>query len=641
MSSVESRAVEAVAGGRSGDNSSLGSSQGSSFTSASAQSVGSAKTVPSLTSGSPNVGPEQLCPDSPDWAHVEGSPMMVFSLDGQMDVPSLPLTSRFASVYAHGLEGSPSDSPQDVDADQVSQLFDEVLDRDPAARAEGLARLLTVLWRSIASDISPDGRREPGPLLLAHLHTIIRWSCTAPFEDIRDSLSEFLDQLRSVHVHLDADAQVEAVSTFMAPDEIVRIDSDDAETRNQLEALFLSEGRISHLMRVMVIQPKYQSCFDTAINFLLRDSGPLPRPWRSYIGIMSSAQHSCGYMVQRLEIEFLDVGGEESWLTGLSEAAPKLALLVELNAILARQPWSVNDEHIAKLTGGDDAWTHAEVAHAIVLMSAFHSLCSFVLGCGLGPELDFRDRESRSHLRMVVAPDELRTQDSQGSSHDETVKLIDQLRSGSREDGDEGEAGGEVVRPHAAEVEVQLPPPVAGAADGGAAFSEAESDVPVPDVRPVELEPEPEPEPEPPQQPPPVPVELQPEPELRIEHEDGDSEDAYSYLLSVDEGAKYCVRTGEAEVTVPYIDFDTRTMAALDLNESSWDELGYSIVAKYVGDDAAKLLDDEFKAATTSSDRRVGFEEDDVDTEPYRLAIWYAKPNSVDCILCVVGLLDC
>ena len=610
---------------------SLGSSQGSSFTSASAASaasVGSSgKTVPSVSS--PGVGP--LCPDSPDWVQVEGSPMMVFSLDGQMDVPSLPLAgSRFASVYAHGLEGSPSDSPQDVDADQVSQLFDEVLDRDPAARAEGLARLLTVLWRSIASEIGPDGRREPGPLLLAHLHTIIRWSCTAPFEDIRDSLSEFLDQLRSVHVHLDADAQVEAVSTFMAPDEIVRIDSDDAETRNQLEALFLSEGRISHLMRVMVIQPKYQSCFDMAINFLLRDSGPLPRPWRSYIGIMSSAQHSCGYMVQRLEIEFLDVGGEESWLTGLSEAAPKLALLVELNAILARQPWGVNEEHIAKLTGGDDAWTHAEVAHAIVLMSAFHSLCSFVLGCGLGPELDFRDRESRSHLRMLVAPDELRTQDSQGSSHDETVKLIDQLRSGSREDGDEeeadGQAGGGDEPPAAGE---ELPPPVAGGANGGAAFSDAESDVPLPGPRPAELQPEPEPEP--PQQPPPVPAELQPEPELRIEQdqEEGDSEDAYSYLLSEDERAKYCVRTGEAEISVPYIDFDTSTMAALDLNESSWDELGYSIVAKYVGDDAAKLLDDEFRAATTASDRRVGFEEEDVDTEPYRLAIWYDKADSI------------
>ena len=64
------------------------------------------------------------------------------------------------------------------------------------------------------------------------------------------------------------------------------------------------------------------------------------------------------------------------------------------------------------------------------------------------------------------------------------------------------------------------------------------------------------------------------------------------------------------------------SMAALDLNENSWDELGYSMVSKYVDDDLAKLLDEEFRAAQTVSDRRVGFAEEDIDTEPYRLAIW-------------------
>eukprot|EP01044_Picomonas_judraskeda_P021974 COSAG03_NODE_5324_length_1274_cov_1.222979_2_plen_282_part_01 len=272
----------------------LPSSQGSSFT-----SLDDSRSGLGLARKGSSPDAKASFPDSPDWGAVASSPMsgMVFSLDGgQADrVPSLPLMRRFASVYVHALAASPHDSPL-VDAHQVSQLFDEVLDRDPAARAEGLERLLTVLWLSIPSDdyIGEDGHREPGPLLLSHLHTVIRWSCTAPFEDIRVSLSEFLDQLRSIHVHLDADAQVEAVSTFMATDEVVKIDTNDAETRNQLEALFLSEGRISHLMRVMVIHPKYQSCFDVAINYLLRESGPLPRAWRSYIGIMASAQHSCG-----------------------------------------------------------------------------------------------------------------------------------------------------------------------------------------------------------------------------------------------------------------------------------------------------------------------------------------------------------
>ena len=58
--------------------------------------------------------------------------MMQFALDGGTDgVPALPLESRFAAVYAQGLDQS--DSPL-VDADLVSELFDEVLERDPAAR---------------------------------------------------------------------------------------------------------------------------------------------------------------------------------------------------------------------------------------------------------------------------------------------------------------------------------------------------------------------------------------------------------------------------------------------------------------------------------------------------------------------------
>ena len=51
--------------------------------------------------------------------------------------------------------------------------------------------------------------------------------------------------------------------------------------------------------------------------------------------------------------------------------------------------------------------------------------------------------------------------------------------------------------------------------------------------------------------------------------------------------------------------------------------MGYSVIAKYIGDAAARMLDEEFRAAQTVSDRRVGFEDEDVDTEPYRLAIWY------------------
>jgi hypothetical protein len=43
---------------------------------------------------------------------------------------------------------------------------------------------------------------------------------------------------------------------------------------------------------------------------------------------------------------------------------------------------------VQKLTKGKDSWSLAEVVHAIVLLAHFHSLSSFVFGCGVNEELD-------------------------------------------------------------------------------------------------------------------------------------------------------------------------------------------------------------------------------------------------------------
>ena len=197
-------------------------------------------------------------------------------------------------------------------------------------------------------------------------------------------------------MHWDEQDRIETVSTFMSSAEIVPIDVSDADKQAVLQGCFLSQGRISHLMRVMVIQPEYLNSFDRAITCLLRGPGHLREDWRSYIAIMASEVHHCGYMVSRLEIEFLDVNGDRAWLNGVEYAPAKLARLSELNFILAHQPWRITAGHIASLTTGTDAWSSAELAQAIVLISTFHSLCSFVLGCGLGPGAP------RSHRRHAA-----------------------------------------------------------------------------------------------------------------------------------------------------------------------------------------------------------------------------------------------
>jgi len=47
----------------------------------------------------------------------------------------------------------------------------------------------------------------------------------------------------------------------------------------------------------------------------------------------------------------------------------------------------LNKSHIEKLTKGSN-WSLAEVVHAIVLLTHFHALTSFVFGCGINDHDD-------------------------------------------------------------------------------------------------------------------------------------------------------------------------------------------------------------------------------------------------------------
>lgn len=102
----------------------------------------------------------------------------------------------------------------------------------------------------------------------------------------------------------------------------------------------------------------------------------------------ASAQHQCQYLVTVHTNEFLQTGGDPLWLEGLSAAPPKLQSLSKINSILCHQPWTLSEEHIGALLRGADSWSKSELVQAIVLMATFYSLSSFILGCGVVPEID-------------------------------------------------------------------------------------------------------------------------------------------------------------------------------------------------------------------------------------------------------------
>lgn len=140
--------------------------------------------------------------------------------------------------------------------------------------------------------------------------------------------------------------------------------------------------------------------------------------------LQAAARHQCSYLVNLHVNDFLQVGGDPKWLNGLDQAPPKLQQLGELNKVLAHRPWLLTKEHIEVggwgwwwgtagpsgpfapsltwnkvvktfpfvslqqlLKAEEHSWSLAELIHAVVLLTHYHSLASFTFGCGIMPEI--------------------------------------------------------------------------------------------------------------------------------------------------------------------------------------------------------------------------------------------------------------
>lgn len=104
--------------------------------------------------------------------------------------------------------------------------------------------------------------------------------------------------------------------------------------------------------------------------------------------VKAAARHQCSYLVNLHVNDFLHVGGDPKWLNGLENAPQKLQNLGELNKLLAHRPWLITKEHIEQLLKAEEhSWSLAELVHAVVLLTHYHSLASFTFGCGITPEI--------------------------------------------------------------------------------------------------------------------------------------------------------------------------------------------------------------------------------------------------------------
>ncbi|XP_033874492.1 sestrin-1-like isoform X3 [Acipenser ruthenus] len=177
-------------------------------------------------------------------------------------------------------------------------------------------------------------------------------------------------------------------SRFIPEKEILQVSKVNAKTQAIFEDAFAALGRLDNISLVMGFHPKYLESFLRTQHYLLQMDGPLSLHCRHYIGIMAAARHQCSYLVNLHVNDFLQVGGDSKWLNGLEDAPEKLQHLEELNKILAHRPWLVTKAHIEQLLKAEEhSWSLAELIHAVVLLTHYHSLASFTFGCGISPEI--------------------------------------------------------------------------------------------------------------------------------------------------------------------------------------------------------------------------------------------------------------
>jgi sestrin len=137
--------------------------------------------------------------------------------------------------------------------------------------------------------------------------------------------------------------------------------------------------------------------------------------------MQSASRFECAYLVRQQEIAFLLNDGDPDWLEGVHKIPKKIQNLLEINAILAHQPWLINKEHVTALIKGEDAWSVAELVHALVLMASFRALAGVVWGLGITPEVDYEG---------LTAQDASADDSAEGEEDSNNAQVIEKLKQG-------------------------------------------------------------------------------------------------------------------------------------------------------------------------------------------------------------------
>ncbi len=260
--------------------------------------------------------------------------------------------------------------------------------------------------------------------------TIVRLSIESTFSFVREAFQELTDLLRAAQIpNVVVPAETPVVTRWIKREELPSVQEGTNElTKLLLRNIDIMEGRIPHVIVPMAWHPTFLEKWYRTMMHLMRGTGPLLFTWRRYISIVACARFQCMPMLKLQEMDFLACGGDPSWLQGVSAPSlpPKLYALLELNGLLAHQPWKITHSTIEALLSSsiESQWSVGELVHAIAIMVTFHSVSALVWGLGVTPEVDISEAlKSETETETAPVPSV-----PQGSG--DTKSVIDILKKG-------------------------------------------------------------------------------------------------------------------------------------------------------------------------------------------------------------------
>ena len=160
------------------------------------------------------------------------------------------------------------------------------------------------------------------------------------------------------------------------------------ELFDQLKAaIFLKIGRVPRYELAFGAYPEYLELHHELMAVLFQGQYALSGKWTYYLAFMAAAAHQCEYFMS-LEKELCVLsGGDTEWfdIQTIDRLPEKLKIIGPINVKLAHKPWELTSEDLRLALA---TWSVSELAEALVVLSAFHSLSSFVLGLGVRNEYD-------------------------------------------------------------------------------------------------------------------------------------------------------------------------------------------------------------------------------------------------------------